>query len=67
MWQFYLAGATVTFRHGGMGNYQFQYLRNRRAVPIARDYLFEEERALRAAPPVADAITKTPPQPVGAE
>lgn len=39
MWTFYLAGAATVFEHGGMGNYQIQYIRNRRAVPITRDYL----------------------------
>lgn len=48
MWQFYLAGAIVAFRHGGMVNYQLQYIRRRDAVPITRDYMAEAEKALRA-------------------
>ena len=40
MWTFYLSGATAAFEHGGMGNYQIQYARNRHALPITRDYLF---------------------------
>ena len=40
MWTFYLAGAATVFEHGGMGNYQIQYVRSRHAVPITRDYLF---------------------------
>jgi cyclopropane-fatty-acyl-phospholipid synthase len=39
MWTFYLAGAATVFEHGGMGNYQIQFIRNRHAVPITRDYL----------------------------
>jgi cyclopropane-fatty-acyl-phospholipid synthase len=39
MWTFYLAGAATVFEHGGMGNYQIQYIRSRRALPITRDYL----------------------------
>ena len=39
MWTFYLAGAATVFEHGGMGNYQIQFIRNRRALPITRDYL----------------------------
>lgn len=39
MWTFYLAGAATVFEHGSMGNYQIQYIRSRRAVPITRDYL----------------------------
>jgi cyclopropane-fatty-acyl-phospholipid synthase len=47
LWQFYLAGAAVTFRHGGMGNYQIQYIRDRDALPITRDYIGEAEARLR--------------------
>ena len=49
MWQFYLAGAEAAFRHGGLVNYQIQYIKRRDAVPITRDYLFETEERLRAA------------------
>ncbi len=48
MWIFYLAGAACAFRFGGMVNYQLQYARNRNTLPITRDYMIEEERALRA-------------------
>jgi cyclopropane-fatty-acyl-phospholipid synthase len=47
MWQFYLAGALVAFRHGGLVNYQLQYIRRRDAVPITRDYMFAAEARLR--------------------
>jgi cyclopropane-fatty-acyl-phospholipid synthase len=47
MWQFYLAGAMAAFRHGGMVNYQIQYIRDRHAVPITRDYMIEAEWELR--------------------
>ena len=40
MWTFYLAGAATVFEHGGMGNYQIQYVRSRHALPITRDYLY---------------------------
>jgi len=46
MWTFYLAGAATVFEHGGMGNYQIQFVRNRHAVPITRDYLAAEEARL---------------------
>ncbi len=39
MWTFYLAGAATVFEHGGMGNYQIQYVRSRHALPVTRDYL----------------------------
>ncbi|SFS05044.1 SAM-dependent methyltransferase [Sphingomonas jatrophae] len=48
MWIFYLAGAAAAFRHGGMVNFQVQYIRNRHALPITRDYMSEAEAALRA-------------------
>ena len=46
MWQFYLAGAEAAFRHGGLVNWQVQYLRKRDAVPMTRDYMVDEERRL---------------------
>jgi cyclopropane-fatty-acyl-phospholipid synthase len=49
MWQFYLAGAEAAFRYGGLVNYQIQYMKRRDAVPMARDYMFEEELRLRNA------------------
>ena len=48
MWTFYLAGAAAAFRHGGMCNYQIQYIKRRRALPITRDYMLERERELRS-------------------
>jgi cyclopropane-fatty-acyl-phospholipid synthase len=47
MWTFYLAGSCVSFRYGGMVNYQLQFARNRHALPITRDYMGDEERRLR--------------------
>ena len=49
MWQFYLAGAEAAFRYGGLVNYQVQYLKRRDAVPMTRDYMFQEEARLRGA------------------
>ena len=46
LWTFYLAGAATVFEHGGMVNYQVQYARDRRALPITRDYMLEAEAAL---------------------
>jgi len=48
MWQFYLAGAEAAFRHGGLVNWQLQYVKRRDAIPMTRDYMFEEEERLRA-------------------
>ena len=49
MWQFYLAGAEAAFRDGGLVNWQVQFLKRRDAVPMTRDYMYEEEARLRAA------------------
>jgi cyclopropane-fatty-acyl-phospholipid synthase len=47
MWTFYLAGSAVSFRYGGMVNYQLQFARDRHALPITRDYMGEAELRLR--------------------
>ena len=49
MWEFYLAGGIVGFESGTMCNYQIQYIRDRRAVPITRDYMAEAEAKFRAS------------------
>lgn len=49
MWTFYLAGATASFEHGGMCNYQIQYCRDRRVLPLTRDYIGRAEAALTAS------------------
>ncbi len=46
MWCFYLAGATVAFRFGGLCNHQIQYARSRHALPLTRDYMRDEEKRL---------------------
>ena len=47
MWQFYLAGAEAAFRYGGLVNWQLQYVRSRSAIPMTRDYMYEESARLR--------------------
>jgi cyclopropane-fatty-acyl-phospholipid synthase len=47
MWEYYLAGGVVGFENGSMCNFQVQYVRNRYAVPITRDYMIEAERKYR--------------------
>ena len=49
MWEFYLAGGIVMFESGAACNYQVQYIRDRRAVPITRDYMAEAEARYRKA------------------
>lgn len=48
MWTFYLAGATAAFESGGMCNFQIQYARERRALPLTRDYMQLAEQRLLA-------------------
>ena len=50
MWEFYLAGGIVMFESGGGCNYQVQYIRDRYALPITRDYMMEAEKRLRVKP-----------------
>src|SRR5687767_8793938 len=47
MWQFYLAGAEAAFRYGGLVNWQLQYVKRRDAIPMTRDFMFEEAARLR--------------------
>ena len=47
MWEFYLAGGVVGFELGTMCNYQLQYVRNRHALPITRDYMLKTEQRYR--------------------
>jgi cyclopropane-fatty-acyl-phospholipid synthase len=47
MWEFYLAGSATGFFNGQMVNYQLQYVRDRDALPITRDYMIAAERALQ--------------------
>jgi cyclopropane-fatty-acyl-phospholipid synthase len=47
MWEFYLAGGIVMFENGSACNYQVQYVRDRNALPITRDYMAEAEARYR--------------------
>ena len=49
MWEYYLSGGIVMFETGAACNYQVQYIRDRNAVPITRDYMGETEKAYRSA------------------
>ena len=69
MWEFYLAGGIVMFESGAACNYQVQYIRDRNALPITRDYMAEAEqrfRKLGAAPAKSGANRKkaAAPEPV---
>ena len=47
LYLFYLAASLTMFRDAPMGVYQIQYLRDREATPITRDYMGAEEARLR--------------------
>jgi cyclopropane-fatty-acyl-phospholipid synthase len=49
MWEFYLAGGIVMFESGAACNYQVQYIRDRNALPVTRDYMLEAEERYRRA------------------
>jgi cyclopropane-fatty-acyl-phospholipid synthase len=44
MWEFYLAGAEMAFRHDGQVVFQIQVARRVDALPITRDYMLDTER-----------------------
>ena len=48
MWQFYLAGAEQSFRHGSMVNFHIQSVKQRSALPMTRDYIGAEAARLSA-------------------
>jgi cyclopropane-fatty-acyl-phospholipid synthase len=47
MWLFYLAGAEQSFRNGNMVNWQLQYVKDREAIPMTREYIEQESARLR--------------------
>ena len=49
MWEFYLAGCEMAFRHDGHVNFQIQLTRRFDALPVTRDYMVENERTMRFA------------------
>jgi cyclopropane-fatty-acyl-phospholipid synthase len=44
MWEFYLAGSEMAFRHDGEVVFQIQLARRQDATPLTRDYMLEDER-----------------------
>jgi cyclopropane-fatty-acyl-phospholipid synthase len=49
MWEFYLAGSEMAFRHQGHLNFQMQFAKKIDAVPLTRDYMVDWERSHRAS------------------
>ena len=48
MWQFYLAGAEQSFRHGNLVNFHIQSVKQRGALPMTRTYIDQEFARLSA-------------------
>jgi cyclopropane-fatty-acyl-phospholipid synthase len=46
MWEFYLVGSELSFRHDINMVFQIQMSSGIEAVPVTRDYMFDQERAL---------------------
>src|SRR5215208_23830 len=63
MWEFYLCGGIVLFESGSGCNFQVQYIRDRNALPITRDYMAEAEARYRkvAAEPAAPGKKRRTP------
>jgi cyclopropane-fatty-acyl-phospholipid synthase len=51
MWEFYLAGAEMTFRYAKLVVFQFQLAKRLDTLPLTRDYMLESERTGRFAYP----------------
>jgi cyclopropane-fatty-acyl-phospholipid synthase len=49
MWQFYLAGAEQAFRNGKLVNWQIIYVKDRKAIPMTREFIETESARLRAS------------------
>jgi cyclopropane-fatty-acyl-phospholipid synthase len=46
MWEFYLAGSEIAFRHMNQMVFQIQLARRQDAVPLTRDYIVDTERGV---------------------
>ena len=62
MWEYYLCGGIVMFESGAACNYQVQYVRDRNALPLTRDYMAEAEKRLRAKPNGTRKKSAAPPR-----
>ena len=49
MWEFYLAGSEVSFRHMGMTVFQIQLVKNVTVTPPTRNYVAEKEKEINLA------------------
>ncbi|HVW75591.1 MAG TPA: class I SAM-dependent methyltransferase [Rhizomicrobium sp.] len=60
MWEFYLAGSEMAFRHDGEVVFQLQLARRQDAVPLTRDYMLDDERdsPLQGVEPVSLTVVR---------
>ncbi|MDE2266079.1 MAG: class I SAM-dependent methyltransferase [Alphaproteobacteria bacterium] len=49
MWEFYLAGSEMAFRHDSEVVFQIQLVKRQGALPLTRDYMTDTERTMRFA------------------
>jgi cyclopropane-fatty-acyl-phospholipid synthase len=49
MFEFYLSGSELSFRSSDHMNFQIQMVKDQEAVPLSRDYMFEQERNISFA------------------
>jgi cyclopropane-fatty-acyl-phospholipid synthase len=49
MWEFYLAGAEMAFRHDNEVVFQVQLTKRQDALPLTRDYMLDAERTMEFA------------------
>ena len=58
MWEFYLKGCEMAFRHWDQMVFQMQIARQQNAVPLVRDYITDWERANRDTDAQGEKDTK---------
>jgi cyclopropane-fatty-acyl-phospholipid synthase len=60
MWELYLAGSEMAFRHGGLMVFQLQLAKRVDTVPLTRDYMIDAERGLRLEPAFPHGMAAAP-------
>ncbi|WP_084396390.1 SAM-dependent methyltransferase [Henriciella aquimarina] len=59
MWEFYLACSEVSFRYGEHVVFQIQLAHNQQAVPLTRDYLYDENTPGAETQANADTVSRS--------
>jgi cyclopropane-fatty-acyl-phospholipid synthase len=49
MWEFYLAGSEMAFRHDNEVVFQIQLVKRQETLPLTRDYMVDRERTMHFA------------------